>query len=89
MPFDAATNQAVLFIALSGAIGGLLGGLFASRRAGVISSILVGAVGGISLGAIMKITSVTPIIDAGQGYSWVWSFIGGVILGVAVAGSSR
>ena len=89
MPFDAATNQAVLFIALSGAIGGLLGGLFASRRSGILSSLLVGAVGGISLGAIMRITNVTPILDAGAGYSWLWSFIGGFILGIAVASSNR
>jgi len=89
MPFDAATNQAVLMIAISGAVGGLLGGLFASRSANIIGSILMGVIGGISLGAIMRITNVQPILDAGAGYSWVWSFIGGLVLALAVAGSNR
>lgn len=89
MPFDAATNQAVLFIALSGAVAGLLGGLFASRRSNLIGSILMGAIGGISLGAIMRIAGVAPILDAGAGFSWLWSFVGGLVLAFAIAGSNR
>lgn len=89
MPFDDVTNQAIALIALSGAIGGLLGGLFGSRRSNLIGAILVGAIGGISLGAIMRIVNVDPIVDAGGGYSWVWSFIGGLVLGVAVTTSNR
>ena len=89
MPFDDVTNQAILMIALSGAIGGLLGGLFGSRRSNLIGAILVGAIGGISLGAIMRIVNVDPIFDAGGGYSWLWSFIGGLVLGLAVSASNR
>ncbi len=89
MPFDDVTNQAIALIALSGAIGGLLGGLFGSRHSNLIGAILVGAIGGISLGAIMRIVNVDPIVDAGGGYSWVWSFIGGLVLGVAVTTSNR
>lgn len=89
MPFDDVTNQAIMLIALSGGIGGLLGGLFASRRSNLIGSILVGAIGGISLGAIMRILDVEPVISAGGGYSWLWSFIGGLVLGLAVSASNR
>ncbi|HVR32411.1 MAG TPA: hypothetical protein VMS74_06845 [Acidimicrobiia bacterium] len=89
MPFDDVTNQAILLIALSGGIGGLLGGLFGSRRSNLFGAILVGAIGGISLGSILRIVNVDPIIDAGGGYSWLWSFIGGLILGLAVSASNR
>jgi hypothetical protein len=89
MPFDPVTNQAIAMIALSGAIGGLLGGLFGSKQSNLIGSILVGAIGGISLGAIMRIVNVDPIFDAGDGYSWLWSFIGGAVLGLAVSASNR
>lgn len=89
MPFDSVTNQAILLIALSGALGGFLGGLFASRRSNLIGSILLGAIGGISFGAIMRIVNVDPLLDAGGGYSWVWSFLGGLVLGWAVASSNR
>jgi len=89
MPFDDVTNQAIALIALSGGIGGLLGALFASRQSNLIASILMGAIGGISLGAIMRIVNVEPILDAGGGYSWVWSFAGGLVLGFAISASSR
>jgi cobalamin synthase len=89
MPFDAVTNEAIALIALSGAIGGLIGGLFASRSSNLIGSLLVGAIGGISAGAIMRILNVDPVIDAGDGFSWVWSFVGGLVLGLGVAVSNR
>jgi hypothetical protein len=89
MPFDDVTNLAIALIALSGAIGGLLGGLFGSKRSNLFGAILVGAIGGISLGAIMRILSVDPVLDAGGGYSWLWSFIGGLVLGLAVTASNR
>lgn len=89
MPFDDVTNQAIAFIALSGALGGLLGGLFGSKRSNLIGAVLVGAIGGISLGAIMRILTVDPVFDAGDGFSWLWSFIGGLVLGLAVTASNR
>ncbi|HSJ27323.1 MAG TPA: hypothetical protein VLB67_03875 [Acidimicrobiia bacterium] len=89
MPFDDVTNQAIMLIALSGGVGGLLGGLFGSKRSNLFGAILVGAIGGISLGAIMRIVNVDPIFDAGGGYSWLWSFLGGLVLGVAVSASNR
>ncbi len=89
MPFDEVTNQAIAMIALSGAIGGLLGGLFGSKQSNLVGSILVGAIGGIALGSIMRIVNVDPIFDAGGGFSWLWSFIGGAVLGLAVSASNR
>lgn len=89
MPFDDITNQAIAMIALSGAIGGLLGGLIGSTQSNLLGSILVGAIGGISLGSFMRILNVDPIFNAGAGFSWLWSFIGGAVLGLAVAASDR
>jgi hypothetical protein len=37
----------------------------------------------------MRIVNVEPILDAGGGYSWVWSFAGGLVLGFAISASSR
>ena len=89
MPFDPVTNQAIAMIALSGAIGGMLGGLIGSKQSNLLGSILVGAIGGIALGSIMRIVNVDPIFDAGDGFSWLWSFIGGAVLGLAVSASNR
>jgi ABC-type Mn2+/Zn2+ transport system permease subunit len=88
-PIEQAVVEAVLRIAAAGAVAGLLGGLVASRRASLIGSILMGAIGGIAIGAIFRIVNVDPIIDAGQGYSYVYGAIGGLVLAFAVSASNK
>lgn len=89
MEFDPEITQAILRVAAAGAVGGLLGGLFASRQAAIIGSLLMGVIGGIAIGAIMRVLNVQPIVDAGQGFSYLYGAIGGLVLGLAVSISSK
>lgn len=89
MPFDDLIVQAVTKVAIAGAVGGLIGGLFATRRASVIGSILMGAIGGIAAAAVLKILNVDPLLDAGEGFSYVYGLGGGLVLGLSVAASNR
>lgn len=89
MDFDPEITNAILRVAAAGAVGGLIGGLFASRQAAIIGSMLMGIIGGISIGAILRILNVEPILDAGEGFSYVYGAIGGLVLGLAVSVSSK
>jgi hypothetical protein len=89
MPIEDAIVQAVLKVAAAGAVGGLVGGLLASVRASLIGSILMGAIGGIVAAAILRIVNVTPLVDAGQGFSYVYGLAGGVVLAYSVSASNK
>ena len=86
---DAATTNAILLVAVVGAVAGMIGGVLGSSRAGIIGSALMGAIGGISFAAIFRITNVRPILDAGQGFSYLYAAAGGLLLGLVVAASSK
>lgn len=81
--------SAVIRIAITGGLAGLLGGMFASTRAALVGSLLMGAIGGIALAAILRIANVPPFLDAGSGFSYVWAAVGGAVLGFAVSASNR
>ena len=86
---DAATTNAVLLVAVAGAVAGLLGGLLASSRASIVGSILMGAIGGITFATIFRIVNVDPLMDAGQGFSYVYAAAGGLLLGLVVTASNK
>ena len=86
---DAATTNAILLVAVAGALAGLLGGLLASSRANLVGSILLGAIGGITFATIPAILSIDPIVDAGQGFSYLYAAIGGLLLSLAVTASNK
>jgi len=82
-------TEAIIRVAIAGALGGLIGGLFASRRSNLLASLLLGAIGGISAAAILRIVNVDPLADAGGGFSYVYGLGGGLLLGYVVAASNR
>ena len=86
---DAATTNAILLVAVAGAVAGLVGGLLASSRANLVGSILLGAIGGITFATIPALLSIDPIVNAGQGFSYVYAAIGGALLSVAVTASNK
>ena len=86
---DAATTNAIMLVAVAGAVAGLVGGLLASSRANIVGSILLGAIGGITFATIPAILSIDPIVDAGQGFSYLYAAIGGLILSLAVTASNK
>ena len=84
---------AALRVAIAGGIAGLAGGLIGSRRAGLFSSFLMGALGGIALASIVNISGLDPfgssfLLNAGEGFSYAWGTIGGAFLGYVVTKSS-
>ena len=81
--------EAVARVAVAGAIGGLLGGFFATSRTNIIGSLLMGAIGGIAASTFIRLTGAPPIADAGQHFSYVYAFGGGLLLGFAVASSNK
>lgn len=89
MNLDSEILAAVARVAVVGGIGGLLGGLVASRRASVTGSLLMGVIGGIVGSAILRLVNADPLIDAGHGFSYVYGLAGGVLLGLVVSASNR
>lgn len=86
---DAATTNAILLVAVAGAVAGLVGGLLASSRAGIVGSILMGAIGGITFATIGAVLDIDPIFDAGQGFSYLYAAVGGLLLGAVVTASNK
>jgi hypothetical protein len=90
--FTPELTQAILRIIVAGAVAGLFGGLVGNVRASVLGSVLMGAIGGVSLAVIVRIANLDPfgarILDAGQGFSYAWAGIGGLILGYVTTKSS-
>jgi hypothetical protein len=73
-------------LAVAGALGGLMGGLLGSIRSSLLGSVLIGAIGGITCAAIIRIGNVDPfadlfILNAGMGFSYAWGLAGGFFLG--------
>jgi hypothetical protein len=86
---DPDITAAVIRIAIAGGIGGLIGGMFATRRASLIGSILMGVIGSIAVAAMTRIAGFPPLVDAGEGFSYVYGAAGGFVLGLAVSASNR
>jgi uncharacterized membrane protein YeaQ/YmgE (transglycosylase-associated protein family) len=80
------TIEAIIITGALGGFAGLIGGYFGRSR-GLIGSVLVGIIGGISLSAILRIAGYPPIIGIGDDFSLVYAFFGGLVLGFVVGRS--
>jgi hypothetical protein len=81
---DAATLADFAIIAGVGGLAGLIGGLLGSAD-NLLGTILVGAIGGIALSAIVRIANGPSFYAIGDDFSLVWGAIGGFVLGFAVS----
>ncbi len=87
---DDALVQVILRIGALGAVTGLVGGLLASSRANLMGSIVMGVLGSLSIAAIMRfVPGVTPIFEAGEGFSYLYGGLGGLLLGFVVSASNK
>lgn len=85
---DADTLNALAVVAIVGAVAGFIGG-FVANADNLIGTLLMGAIGGISLSAIFRIADWEPFISVGvDNFSLVWGAVGGVVLGFAVGRSN-
>lgn len=89
MTLEEVIVEAISKVAIAGGIGGLIGGLFGSTRASLFGSLLMGVIGGIVAATILRILNIDPIIAAGQGFSYVYGFGGGLVLAFIVSVSNR
>jgi hypothetical protein len=81
---DAATLADFAIIAGVGGLAGLIGGFLGSAD-NLFGTVLVGAIGGIALSAIVRIANGPSFYSIGDDFSLVWGAIGGFVLGVAVS----
>jgi hypothetical protein len=81
---NADTLNALAIVAAVGAGTGIIGGFLANAD-NLVGTLLMGAIGGISLSAIFTIADWPPIYAVGiHSFSLVWGAVGGLILGFAV-----
>lgn len=92
MDLPADVVLAAIKVAVVGGIAGVAGGLIASMRASIFGSFFMGALAGLSVSSVVNVSGLDPfhyfLLDAGGGFSYAWSAIGGVFLGYVVTKSS-
>jgi hypothetical protein len=59
------------------AFGGLVGGAMTAARRNLLVSMLIGAIVGLSVATVCRLLNVPPLLDV-EGYSLLWSFLGGL-----------
>jgi hypothetical protein len=85
---DASNFADFAIIALVGGGAGLIGGLIGGAD-NLFGTVLMGAIGGIALSAIVRIANGPAIYAVGdQGFSLVWAAAGGFVLGLAISRSN-
>lgn len=83
MLLDPGTTQALLWVALTGAVAGLLAGVLASAR-NLVGTMLMGVIGAIAFSAVTRLGGAPPIYSVGDSFSIVWGAVGGLVLGYVV-----
>ena len=78
-----AVVEALLVVAIIGAVFGLIGGFFGAKRK-LLGSILLGVIGGIVLSSIARIAGFSPVLEIDEGFSALYAAAGGLLLGFVV-----
>lgn len=84
---DPSAFAAFAIIAGVGGLAGLIGGLLGNADS-LFGTLLMGAIGGIALAAIVRIAQGPSIYAVGDDFSLVWGVVGGFVLGLAVSRSN-
>ena len=80
--------SALAVVAGVGALAGLIGGFIAGADS-LIGTLLMGAIGGVALSAILLVAGVPTIYGVGsEEFSLVWGAVGGLLLGYVVGRSN-
>ncbi|MGH8910876.1 MAG: hypothetical protein ACRDVD_00060 [Acidimicrobiia bacterium] len=86
--FNDPAVSALAIIAVVGVVTGLVGGVLAGAKK-LLGTMLMGAIGAVSLAAIARAGGAPPIVSAGQDFSYVYGAIGGLVLSYVVGRSDR
>lgn len=84
---EPAALNALAIVAGVGGLFGLIGG-FLGGADNLFGTVLMGAIGGISLSAIVRIANGPAIYGVGDDFSLVWGAVGGFVLGWAISRSN-
>lgn len=88
MFLEASTLTALAIAGAVGAIAGVVGGFIASAD-NLFGTLLMGAIGGVALSAVLRVAGVPTIYGVGtEDFSLVWAALGGAILGYVVGRSN-
>ena len=88
MILETSTIETLAIVGGVGAVAGLLGGVLAGAP-NLFATILVGAIGGITLSMIFRFAGAPPIASVGDDFSLVWAGVGGLVLAFAVGRSNK
>ena len=80
--------SALALIAVVGLVVGLVGGFLAGAQR-LIGTMLMGAIGSVAVAAVANAGGAPPIVSAGQGFSYLYGAIGGLVLSYVVGRSGR
>jgi hypothetical protein len=80
MFLSAAVWQALLVVGIVGGITGFIGG-FIGNVSSLVGAVLMGVIGGIVGATMARIGGAPGIYTVGDGFSLVWSGVGGLVLG--------
>lgn len=88
MFLEASTLTTFAIVGAVGALFGLVGGFLGSAD-NLIGTILMGAIGGIALSAVLRAAGVPVVYGVGaENFSLVWAAVGGGLLGFVVGRSN-
>jgi hypothetical protein len=88
MFIDSSILTALTVVGAVGGIAGLVGGFMAGADS-LISTFLMGVIGGVTLSAILRIAGIPTIYGVGaEDFSLVWGALGGLLLGYVVGRSN-
>jgi len=85
--FNDPAVSALAIIAVVGVVTGLVGGVLAGAKQ-LFGTMLMGAIGAVSLAAIARAGGAPPFVSAGD-FSYVYGAIGGLVLSYVVGRSDR
>lgn len=80
--------SALAVIGVVGAVGGLLGGIFAGARR-LLGTILMGVIGAVAAAAIARIAGAPPVYGVGDDFSYVYGVAGALLLSYVVGRNDR
>lgn len=86
--FNDPSIAALGLVALVGLAAGLFGGVASGAR-GLVLVMLMGAMGAVAASAVARVSGLDPIADAGNGFSFVYGVLGGLLLSYVVGRNDR
>ena len=80
--------SALAVIGVVGAVAGLVGGVLAGAK-NLVGTILIGVIGALTAAAVARVGGAAPLYSAGEGFSYVYGALGGLLFSYVVGRNDR